>query len=78
MIAVAALTIAHVGQPSASAIGDLPTYRAVSRGPRRQGFLPVRMEQQKNGQTDSVFVLEHVEIDGVAKPRDKARTAGQP
>ena len=31
MIAVAALTIAHVGQTSASAIDDLPTYRAVYR-----------------------------------------------
>ena len=31
MIAVAALTIALVGQTSASAIGDLPTYRAVYR-----------------------------------------------
>ena len=32
------------------------------------GFLPVRMEQHKNGQPDSIFVLEHVEIDGIAEP----------
>ena len=32
------------------------------------GFLPVRMEQHENGRPDSISVLEHVEIDGIAEP----------